>query len=593
MLKWCYGVIMIRGDFMAYFLKKSNLKKGTYLQIYESFYDPERKGTAHRSYRAIGYVNDLVSQGIDDPVSFFQQEVDSLNRQRAQAKEQEKIRQISDETPEKHLGYFPIKALNDGLGVKKYLDLMQTVTDFRFNVYDMMSALIYSRVVMPCSKSKTFHDVVPKLQDKYSFTMSQMYSGLEYIGMEYEKVIEIYNHQLACMYPFDISQTYFDCTNFYFEIDKEDDLRRKGPSKENRKEPIVGLGLLLDAGQIPIGMKIFPGNESEKPVIRETIDALKKRSGITGKTVRIADKGLNCTENIVHTLKEGDGYIFSKSVKQLPETEKTWVLLDNDYKDVKDSSGSVLYRIKECVDDFDYPFTDKNGRRHVEKLHEKRVVTYNPKLAKKQAYEINRLVEKARTLRSFKAKRGEYGESAKYVSFLPVDKKGEAVDGKIKVEINNEAIQKDLTFAGYNLLVTSETDMSASQIYSAYHNLWRIEESFRIMKSQLDARPVYLQKKDTITGHFLICYLAVLLERLMQLKILDGKYSSEEIFEFFREFKTAKISERKYINLSKGRPFIKDLAEFTGLPLTSYFLTEGQIKKITDFRFHTTGPARS
>ena len=585
MSKWCYGVIMIRGDFMAYFLKKSNLKKGTYLQIYESFYDPERKGTAHRSYRAVGYVNDLVSQGIDDPVSFFQQEVDSLNKQRAQAKEQEKIRQISDETPEKHLGYFPLKALNDGLGVKKYLDLMQTVTDFRFNVYDMMSALIYSRAVMPCSKSRTFHDVVPKLQEKYSFTMSQMYSGLEYIGMEYEKVIEIYNHQLACMYPFDISQTYFDCTNFYFEIDKEDDLRRKGPSKENRKEPIVGLGLLLDSCQIPIGMKIFPGNESEKPVIRETIDTLKKRSGITGKTVRIADKGLNCTANIVHALKEGDGYIFSKSVKQLPETEKTWVLLDNDYKDVKDSSGSVLYRIKECVDDFDYPFMDKNGRRHVEKLHEKRVVTYNPKLAKKQTYEINRLVEKAKTLRSFKAKRTEYGESAKYVSFLPVDKNGEAADGKIKVEINNEAIQKDLMLAGYNLLVTSETDMSAAQVYSAYHNLWRIEESFRIMKSQLDARPVYLQKEDTITGHFLICYLAVLLERLVQLKILDGKYSSEEIFEFFREFKTAKISERKYINLSKGKPFIKDLAKFTGLPLTSYFLTEGQIKKIMDFRF--------
>ena len=111
--------------------------------------------------------------------------------------------------------------------------------------------------------------------------------------------------------------------------------RKKGPSKENRKEPIVGLGLLLDANQIPIGMKLFPGNQSEKPVIRNIIDDLKKRNSVSGRTIQIADKELNCAENIFHALKNGDGYIFSKSVKMLPETEKTWVLLPNNYRDVK------------------------------------------------------------------------------------------------------------------------------------------------------------------------------------------------------------------------------------------------------------------
>ena len=129
------------------------------------------------------------------------------------------------------------------------------------------------------------------------------------------------------------SKTYFDCTNFYFEIDKEDEFRKKGPSKENRRDPIIGLGLLLDANQIPIGMKLYPGNESEKPIIREVIKDLKNRNQITGKTIQVADKGLNCSNNIINAIKNKDGYIFSKSVKQLPEVEQTWVLLDNDYKE--------------------------------------------------------------------------------------------------------------------------------------------------------------------------------------------------------------------------------------------------------------------
>ena len=122
---------------------------------------------------------------------------------------------------------------------------------------------------------------------------------------------------------------------------------------KKNKGPIVGLGLLLDANQIPIGMKLFPGNQSEKPVIRNVIDELKTRNSVSGRTIQIADKGLNCSENIFHAVKKGDGYIFSKSVKQLPEKEKTWVLLPNDYRDVKNAKGDVLYRIKECIDDYE------------------------------------------------------------------------------------------------------------------------------------------------------------------------------------------------------------------------------------------------
>lgn len=570
---------------MAYFLKKTKNKKGTYLQIYESYYDPERKGGAHRSYKPIGYVHELQASGIEDPITVFGEEVQKLNQEYKRKKQSEKERQISEESPEKLLGYFPLKNLNDSLGCKKYIDLMQTATSFRFNVFDMMSALIYARVVHPCSKLKTYIEVIPKLFEKHDFSLNQIYSGLGYLGSEYEKIIEIFNHQVSQKYPFDTSHSYFDCTNFYFEIDKEDEFRLKGPSKENKKEPIVGMGLLLDANQIPIGMKLYPGNESEKPVIRDIIDDLKQRSHISGRTIQVADKGLNCFNNIMHALKSGDGYIFSKSLKSLPETEKTWVLLENDYVDVKNKKGEVLYRIKDCVDDFSYSYTDDTGHKKTLKLTEKRIVTFNPKLAEKQTYEINRQVEKAKKLRACEAKKSEYGDSSKYVTFVSTDKKGEKTTGKIKVEINEKAIENAKKLAGYNMLITSEIRMAASEIYAAYHNLWRIEESFRIMKSQLDARPVFMQKQETITGHFLICYLAVLLTRLLQIHTLKDEYGTEEIFDFIRDFRIAKIADRKYINLTRSSWFIKELSCLTGLPLTSYFLGNEDINKMLSHRF--------
>lgn len=571
--------------FVAYFLKKSKLKKGIYLQIYESFYDSSKKQTAHRSYKAVGYVNELIEKGIDDPINFYSEEVKKLNQEFRNKKIKEKKLQISEESSEKLLGYFPLKNLNDSLGCKKYINLMQTVTGFRFNIFDMISSLIYARSVYPCSKSRTYDEIIPKLFEKYDFSLDQLYSGLEYIGSEYEKIIEIYNHQVGQKYKFNTSHTYFDCTNFYFEIDREDAFRRKGPSKENKKEPIVGLGLLLDAQQLPIGMKMYSGNQSEKPVIRNIIDDLKQRNNIKGRTIQVADKGLNCINNILHALKAGDGYIFSKSVKTLPDTEKTWVFLDNDYADIKNSNGKVLYRIKECVDTFAYAYVDADGRKKTIELTEKRVVTYNPKLADKQRYEINKQVEKAKILKASEAKKSEYGDCAKYVSFVATDKKGKKTDGKIKVEMNEKAIEKAKKIAGYNMIVTSEIKMSASEIYATYHNLWRIEESFKIMKSQLDARPVYLQKEDTIIGHFLICYLSVLLTRLLQIKVLENKYGTEEIFNFIRDFRVAKVSDRKHVNLSRNTSFIRELSLKLNLPLTTYFLGNKEINEVLNYRF--------
>ena len=558
---------------MAYFLKKATLKGRTYLSICESFYQSSKKGTAHKTYKSLGSVETWKEKGISDPVSYFQQEVDSLNQQR----KSEEVRKISDVSPNRFLGYFPLKSIMDKLHIKHYVDYFKLTTDFAFDLYELLSSLIYARAVNPCSKYKTFHEVIPNLFENVSYSYDQLLDGLSFIGNDYEKFVEIFNVQVNKIYGLDTAKSYFDCTNFYFEIDRENDFQRKGPSKENRKDPIVGLGLLLDGNQIPISMKMYPGNESEKPVLRDVIQGLKDKNNITGKTIHVADKGLNCAQNIAFSKQNGDGYLFSKSVKGLPEVEKTWVLLEQDFKEVRDSTGKLLYRYKSCIDKFPYVI-EYAGKKQTVMLMEKRLLTYNPTLAAKKRYEINRMVEKAKSLTVSQSKRSDYGETGKYVNFT--DKEG----AKATITINQEAIEKDLKFAGFNLLVTSETEMSDTDIYQTYHNLWRIEESFKIMKSDLDARPVFLQKEETIKGHFLLCYLTVLLERIFQFKVLGNSYSTHDIFHFFKDFTVTK-AEAKYINTTTSSAFIIELAKKLQLPLTNYFLSESQIKSIMNHKF--------
>ena len=564
---------------MAYFLKKQRQGKQIYLAIYESFYSSDTKGTKHKCYKSLGSVNKLKETGINDPIAHFQKEVDELNKTSVSKKEV----LISDDPILKNLGYFPIKSLINKLDVKKTLDLFKLVNNFDYDLYTLITTLIYARCVKPCSKYKTYFEVIPSLFESVNYSYDQLLDGLSFIGNDYEKFVELFFKAYKDKYGSDTSKTYFDCTNFYFEIDKEDDFRRKGPSKENRKDPLVGLGLLLDANQIPIWMKLYPGNESEKPVLREVINDLKDRDAKIGRTIHVADKGLNCAENIAFSKTNKDGYIFSKSVKQLPEVEKTWVLNNNDWKTVKDKDGQVLYKYKSCVDDFPYSFIRDDKKISV-KLKEKRLLTYNPSLAKKKLYEIDRMIEKARSLVLSKAKKSEFGESSKFVDFVVANKKtGEIKDDAICLSINEDKIKKEKELAGYNLIVTSEINIPDKELYATYHNLWRIEESFKVMKSDLDARPVYVQKEETIKGHFLICFLTVMLERILQFKIYDNKYSTNDLMNFFKDFSLVK-TDNGYINASKSTDFITDFTKQTSLPLNHLNISETKLKKILNYK---------
>lgn len=572
---------------MAYFLKRTNNKKGTYLQVYESFYDPARRGTAHRSVRPVGYVHEIAERdGIADPVAHWRAEVDRMNAERREA-EGRRPERVGGTAPEANLGHFALAAVDRALGAAADVSLLGRAAGLRFDLGRMLSDLALARAVAPCSKRRTLAEAVPSLAGEHGgYSLDQLYDGVAFLGRESRKVVEAYNDRVAGLLGRDTSRCFFDCTNFYFEIDREDSLRRKGPSKERRTDPIVGLGLMLDADMLPVGMEVFPGNASERPVMRSVVEGLRRRGGVEGRTVLVADKGLNCADNVAAAVLAGDGYIFSKSVKTLPAAELAWVLSEDGWEDVTGADGRPLHRLKAVDGDFAYRVGAEGGGRREAALPERRVATFNPRLREKQLAEIGRQVDKAASLRLSGAKRSEYGDCARYVTFEAVDGGGEVrEDAEVVVTLDRAAIGRARRLAGYNLLVTSERSMPAAEVYRVYHELWRIEETFRQMKTHLEARPVYLQRPDSIRGHFLVCYVSVLLERILQLKVLGGRFGTEEVIRFVRDLRAVRASPRRNVNVARSSPVIDELERVTGLPLGNLYLSGSDVRVIAGYRF--------
>lgn len=556
---------------MRYFLKKSfPSKKGLYLQIYRTNYVPG-KGNQNKSYMVIGYASDLIAKGIDDPIIYAKNLVNKLNESLPNKMHLE----IGDTSASKNLGYFLIKIMFDYLDMDKVCSALSSNMKFQFKLLDFIESMVYAQIVNPGSKHNAFEKVMPSIYDCKTFTYDQILDTINYIGNDYEKFIELLNMHIAKKWKRKIDKTFFDCTNYYFEIDLAKDDKQKGPSKEERHLPIIGQGLLLDENQIPLAMKMYPGNMSEKPLLRNIIEDIKTRYDINSKIVQIADKGLNFARNIYAACIEAkDGYIFSKSVhgKNLSSEEKKWILLDNDqniWHEVKDKDNKLIYKYKECIDTFEYKFTDEDGKEVKFSVTEKRVVSFNPSLARKQIVQIQKEVDKVNAKISIKnIAKDEFGDSIKYVIFTTSDKNGEIV--KPIPSLNTEKIEEDKKYAGYNLLVTSEINKSAQEIYNAYHGLWRIEESFRVMKTYLEARPVYLQNKESIYGHFTICYIALTILRLIELKVFNDELPLCRIIEFIRNYNITEIYDGVFINNATKSSTLNTIKNKLGLSNLSY-----------------------
>lgn len=575
---------------MRYFLKKSTpSKKGLYLQIYRTNYVPG-KGNQNKSFKALGYVSDLKEKGIDDPIRYALEMIDELNKSHKLLLE----KQIGQSSTLKNVGFFLPKAMFDLLNMDRHLNIVASSYKSHYVFSEFFRTLTYAQIVGPGSKQYLFDRIIPSLYSVKQYSYDQILDGLNFIGSDFHKYIEILNYHIAKNYKRNLNIGLFDCTNYYFEIDDEDEYRRKGPSKENRHDPILGQSLLLDGDMIPLDMELYPGNQSEKPYLRTRIEDMKNRNEVNGRIIQIADKGLNCARNIYSAVKEAnDGYIFSKSVhgKNLSDIEKKWVLLVDDdtnkWTEIRDEFGSLKYRYKECIDDFDYKCKiNPNDTKEIKfTVKEKRIVTFNPSLARKQKAEIRKMVDRLINKIHYKeAVREELGDAVKYVNLKATTQDGEKV--KIATSLNQEKIDEDLSFAGYNLLVTSEVNADAKDIYNAYHNLWRIEHSFRVMKTQLEARPAYVSTKETIFGHFLIVYVALVIMRLIELKIFNDEIPIEQLFDFIRDYKVTENYDGSFINNASNTATYLKVKEKLGLSkLGNVYLSKRDVDLILNTEF--------
>ena len=566
---------------MIYFLKKSTpSKKGVYLQIYSNFYDSNTKKKNTKCYQSLGYVCDLINKGINDPISFYSSVVKKMNDELLEQKEL----QISDVSTQKYAGHFLVKAMFDLLDMDRTLNIVASTFKCQYKFSNIFRTLCYSQILSPGSKLKAFERIIPNIYESNHYSYDQILNAINFIGGDYHKYIEILNHHINNIWPRKTEKVYFDCTNYYFEVDLENDFLKKGPSKENFKGPIMGQALLLDSEQIPLDTEFYPGNESEKPYLRKRIENMKSRNNVNGRVIQVADKGLNCARNIYAAVVEtNDGYIFSKSIRgrSLSKDEQDWILLeDNDINkwiSVRDEIGNLIYKYKvaKCIsntgeiadyDNFSYkckinPSDDKETEFTVK---EKRIVTYNPTLARKQRAEINKEVEKLKKLLSCKkALKDDIGDSVKYVNFEAIDKDGKKL--KIATSLKQEKIDADLKFAGFNMLITSEINADPEEIYKVYHNLWRIEESFRILKTYLESRPAFVSDEDTIKGHFLICYISLTLMRLLELKTFNDEIPISHLFDFIRQYKVTQNYDLTYINNSTWSRTYEKIKEKLGL----------------------------
>ena len=561
---------------MSYFLKKTKTRKGIYYQVYDGVHNPEKGYATQKSVRVIGYHDDLLRQGHSDPSAYAKGIVEEMRKKR-----REEMEATVDDGPDtRNLGHFLPDAVLKKIDIRKDMNLFNGRSKVRYDLYSVFRFLVLAQMVRPSSKLDEYATLKDQFFAAPGASYSQILDALSELGNDYKSIITLINLKLDRFHRRDTTSVYFDCTNFYFEIDRPYGDKQKGPSKEKRTDPIIGMALLLDAAQLPLSMEMYPGNQSEKPYIRKLIDSMKADQDIKGRTIQVADKGLNCGQNIFKAISHNDGYIYSQSVKQLPEVEKEWVLFDRFYEETRDASGQVVFKIKEQVDDFTYKFTC-GGRQYSKRFRQKRIVYWSKRLFDKQTAEINSMVDKALRLGNGQAKRTEYGDSAKYIDFVAADADGVAAE--VRPVLKQSKIDEDLSLCGYNMLITSEVDVPKEEICSIYRRLWRIEECFRILKTDLLARPVYLQKREAVYGHFLVCYVALLVLRYLEIHEYRDEIPMSRLIRFIREYEAVQ-NDGYCINLSGRSLFPRQILDKTKLPLTKKVLTPKMLEAILNYK---------
>lgn len=566
-----------------YLYKQKKENGDTYLAIKEKYYVP-KVGTRERTVESLGYLSKL-SGSIDDPIAYYTQYAAELTARSAA----EKTRTITIDTCEKldldtndtrNAGYGILKELYRLLELDKFWNWKTRNLKHSFSADQIFRLLVFSRILKPGSKRFTLNNRDFFFEPFGDVTLDDVYHCLDIISMNREPLQDwVYEHS-SKICERDMSVSYFDCTNYYFDIGRPDTdiidddgnpvdkdgnpvparYRKRGPEKNHRPDPIVEMGLLMDRNGIPIAYDLFPGNESEKVHMRPILNRIKERHG-GGRTIYVADRGLNTADNIywINGDNRGednqrDGYVYGQSVRGADAEFKSWVLSEGyTIEKLEDEDGNQLTfkhksRIypKKIEVNVTRPGSKKPAKKAVV-IDQKQMAYYSEKYAKKQKADREAMVSRARDLIKHPKKydRVTSKGSSTYVKNIAFDKNtGEIVNGK-ELKLDLEKIKEEEKYDGYYSIVTSELGMSDKEMRDVYRGLAKIEDSFKVTKTYLESRPVYVRTNEHIEAHFAVCFLALVITRLLEHK-LGNKYPTGQIIDSLKKYNCTRIDKNTW-----------------------------------------------
>lgn len=567
-------------------ITKDKRRNKTYLSIIHGYRDKNGK-TKHQHIESLGSVESL-KEKYEDPISHFKQVVFEMEKKRKQENEPITIKLDRNEKIDKYniihknIGAFALSKIYHELEINKFI--LSKFTNSRISqnkLNNIMKLLVFGRLIFPNSKKSTYENK-DILFENTDFSLKDVYRFLGYIEPKKDELQKyIYDH-IQEQYDKKKKNTecvYYDVTNYYFEIDDNDELRKKGVSKEHRPDPIVQMGLFQDMIGLPMCYKLFEGNTNDCLTLRPMVQELQKHYDI-GKVIVVADKGLNTGNNIAYNVAIGNGYVMSQSVKGANKELKDFVLKEEDYKFNKDKT----YKSKSRQCPREITITKKDGTKVTKKIDEKQVIFWSADYAKRAKMQRQPAIDKATELIGNVAKFNKTNShgASKYVRHLVFDSKtGEIIKAKSKLSIDEEKIAEEEKYDGYYAIVTSEYKKTDDEIIDIYRGLWKIEETFKITKSELDARPVHVSRKEHIEGHFLTCYVALVLARILQYKLAkeDKNYSVGQIIESLEKCTCDHFTANYYFcNYSDN--ILEDIGNVLSIDFSSKFLTLQDMKKI-------------
>ena len=521
-------------------LKVSRRKTGrTYLSIVKNYRDKKTGQSRTTTIKSLGYLDELEKQ-YEDPIAHFKEVARKMTEEEKTKKEltlkinmDEELKPGTDER--KNFGYAAILKVYHELELHRFFNNKARNEGFAFNSNSIMILLVVSRLLSPGSKSKAYAEK-SRYFERFNFSLVDLYRALSHYAKIAKDCQRHLHEQIVEKYGSNVKTIYYDVTNFYFEIDRSDDLRKFGRSKEHRHNPLIQMGLAMDADGVPLHYELFPGNKLDTETFRSVIGEVRKNYD-TGRIVVVADMGVISGDNIFYLTggKNRNGYVFSFSVRGGTEAFKEHVLDESGYLNAKGEPAGEddEFKIKSRRIAREINVTMRSGKKAKKVVYEKQVVFWAKKYADKAKAERSELVKKALALIADPQKYSRatsYG-AAKYVKNLEFDKKtGEVIEGKKQPIFDFEKLEQEQLYDGYYAIVTSELHMSDKEIIDTYRGLWEIEETFKITKGTLEARPVFVSREDRINAHFLSCFIALVIIRLIQ-KLTKRQFSAQRVVE--------------------------------------------------------------